>query len=405
MSNKIKMRTPLVDIDGDEMAHVIWYIVKEKLLSPYIDLKTDYYDLSLKQRDDTDDEITLRAAEAIKKYRVGVKCATITPNRARVKEYGLKKQWNSPNNTIREILDGTIFREPIVLKNIKPAVRFWKKPIIIGRHAYGDVYKNVEYRIDDPIVAGLLLKNHNNNEKTLLIKKFEETGVIQVIYNLDSSIKNFAKSCFNYALDRKIDLWFAAKDTISQIYDSKFKEIFNEIYEEEYKDKFAQTGITYFYTLIDDAIARVVRSEGGFLWACKNYDGDVMSDFLASVYGSLATMTSVLVSPNGSFLYEAAHGTVKKHYNKYLKGEETSTNSLAIIFAWAGALRKKGEFDKIPRLIEFSKKLEEATKKTIEKDGVMTHDLVKISLSPPTKAANTEEFIDAVGRKLEILMD
>jgi isocitrate dehydrogenase len=405
MSRKIKMRTPLVDIDGDEMAHIIWHLVKEKLLSPYIALKTDYYDLSLKQRDDTNDEITLRAAEAIKKYRVGVKCATITPNKSRVKQYSLKKQWKSPNNTIREVLDGTIFREPIVLKNIEPAVRFWKKPIIIGRHAYGDVYENVEYRIDDPIFASLLLKNHKNNGKTILIKKFEEAGVIQAIYNLDSSIKNFAKSCFKYALNRKIDLWFAAKDTISKVYDSNFKEIFNQIYEEEYKDKFTKKGINYFYTLIDDAISRVVRSEGGFLWACKNYDGDVMSDFLAAVYGSLATMTSVLISPNGYFLYEAAHGTVKKHYNKYLNGEETSTNSLAIIFAWADALGKKGEVDEIPKLIEFSKKLKEATKKTIEEDGIMTRDLVKISRSPPTKAANTEEFIDAVSKKLEMLMN
>jgi len=405
VAKKIEMKTPLVEIDGDEMARIMWAMVKEKLLLPYIDLKTEYYDLSLKNRDETDDQITIQAAEAIKKYGVGVKCATITPDAARVKEYNLTLQWKSPNATIRAILDGTVFRTPIILKNIEPAVKFWKRPIIIGRHAYGDVYKNVEVRVDGPGVAELVYKPEKGEEIRLSIQKFNEPGVIQGIHNMDSSIESFARACFAYAFDQKVDLWFAAKDTISKTYDARFKEMFEEIYEKEYKDKFAEAGITYFYTLIDDAIARVVRSEGGFLWACKNYDGDLMSDFLGSVYGSLALMTSVLVSPHGYFEYESAHGTVQKHYYKHLKGEKTSTNSTAIIFAWTGALRKRGELDNIPELIEFTDKLERAVKETIEIDGIMTGDLAKISDPPAKKVATTEEFIDAVGKRLKKLVE
>jgi len=405
VAKKIEMKTLLVEIDGDEMARIMWTMVKEKLLLPYIDLKTEYYDLSLKKRDETDDQITIQAAEEIKKYGVGVKCATITPDAARVKEYNLKQQWRSPNATIRAILDGTVFRTPIILKNIEPAVKFWKRPIIIGRHAYGDVYKNVEVRVDGPGVAELVYKPEKGEEIRLSIQKFNEPGVIQGIHNMDSSIESFARACFAYAFDQKVDLWFAAKDTISKTYDARFKEMFEEIYEKEYKDKFAEAGITYFYTLIDDAIARVVRSEGGFLWACKNYDGDLMSDFLGSVYGSLALMTSVLVSPHGYFEYESAHGTVQKHYYKHLKGEKTSTNSTAIIFAWTGALRKRGELDNIPELIEFADKLERAVKETIEIDGIMTGDLAKISDPPAKKVATTEEFIDAVGKRLKKLVE
>lgn len=401
MADKIKMKTPLVDMDGDEMAHIMWAMVKEHLLLPYIDLKTKYYDLSLKKRDETWDKVTIQAAEAVKKYRVGVKCSTITPNAARVKEYSLKQQWKSPNGTIRAILDGTVFRKPVILNNIKPAVRLWKKPIIIGRHAYGDVYENVEYRVNSPGMAELVYKPENGEKVRLPIQKFKGSAVIQAIHNVDSSIENFARACFAYAFEQKVDLWFAAKDTISKIYDARFKDIFEEIYEKEYKDKFAEAGITYFYTLIDDIVARVVRSEGGFLWACKNYDGDVMSDFLGSAYGSLAIMSSVLISPHGYFEYETAHGTVQKHYYKYLKGEKTSTNSTAIIFAWAGALRKKGELDNIPELMEFADRLEKAVKETIETDGIMTGDLAKISDPPAKKVATTEEFIDAVDRRLK----
>jgi len=404
VAKKIEMKTLLVEIDGDEMARIMWTMVKEKLLLPYIDLKTEYYDLSLKKRDETDDQITIRGAEAIKKYGVGVKCATITPDAARVKEYNLKQQWKSPNATIRAILDGTVFRTPIILKNIKPAVGFWKKPIIIGRHAYGDVYKNVEVRVDGPGVVELVYKPQKGEEIRVPIQKFKESGIVQGIHNMDSSIESFARACFAYAFDQNVDLWFAAKDTISKTYDARFKEIFEEIYEKEYKEKFAETGITYFYTLIDDAVARVVRSEGGFLWACKNYDGDVMSDFLGSAYGSLALLTSVLVSPHGYFEYEAAHGTVQKHYYKHLKGEKTSTNSTAIIFAWTGALRKRGELDDIPELMEFADKLERALKETIEIDGVMTGDLAKISDPPARVVATTEEFIDAVAKTLKKLM-
>lgn len=402
MAKKIQMKTPLVEIDGDEMTRVMWAMVKEKLLTPHIDLKTVYYDLSLKKRNDTDDKITIEAAEAIKKYGVGVKCATITPNAARVEEYKLKKQWKSPNGTIRAILDGTVFREPIMLKNIEPAVRFWKKPIIIGRHAYGDVYKNVELKIDKPGKAQLVYSAENGEEKCALIQEFSGPGIIQGIHNTDKSIESFAKSCFTYALDQKVDLWFAAKDTISKTYDSNFKNIFEKVYKEgSYKEKFEKAGIIYFYTLIDDAVARVVRSEGGFLWACKNYDGDVLSDFLGSAYGSLALLTSVLVSPYGFFEYEAAHGTVQKHYYKYLKAEKTSTNSMAIIFAWTGALKKRGELDNIPELVKFADNLEDATIKTVEKDLVMTGDLARISNPPAKKVATTQEFIEAIAKNLE----
>lgn len=402
--NKISMKTPLVEIDGDEMTRVIWTMVKQNLLLPYIDLKTEYYDLGLKKRDETNDQITIQSAEAIKKSGVGVKCATITPNTERMKEYNLKQQWNSPNGTIRAILDGTVFRTPITLRNIKPAVRSWKKPISIGRHAYGDIYKNVEYRVSGPGVAELVYKPVTGVEVKLTIQKFKGAGVIQGIHNLDSSMESFAKACFAYALDQKVDLWFAAKDTISKTYDTRFREIFEETYQKDYKDKFKKAGITYFYTLIDDAVARVIKSEGGFLWACKNYDGDVMSDLLGSAYGSLAIMSSVLVSPNGCFEYEAAHGTVQKHYYRYLKGEKTSTNPMAIIFAWTGALRKRGELDNIPELIKFANNLERATKETVEVEGIMTGDLANISDPPAKKVATTDEFINAVGEKLKRLM-
>lgn len=401
MTDKIQMKTPLVEMDGDEMTRIMWGMVKEKLIQPYVDLKTEYYDLALKKRDETDDKITIEAAEAIKKYGVGVKCATITPNAARVKEYNLKKEWKSPNGTIRAILDGTVFRAPIMVKNIKPAVRNWKKPILIGRHAYGDVYKNVEHRIKGAGKAELVFTNENGEEVRHTIQEFNGPGVIQGIHNLDASVSSFAEACFAYALDQKVDLWFATKDTISKTYDNNFKEIFEKIYEAKYKKEFEKAGITYFYTLIDDAVARIMRSEGGMLWALKNYDGDVMSDMLASAYGSLAMMTSVLVSPHGYFEYEAAHGTVQKHYYKHLKGEKTSTNSVALIFAWSGALRKRGELDNIPELCVFADKLEAATVKTIE-DGVMTGDLAKLAEPAAKKVVYTEEFIDEVKRRLTV---
>jgi isocitrate dehydrogenase len=400
MVAKIQMKTPLVEIDGDEMTRIMWGMVKEHLLLPYIDLKTEYYDLALKKRDETDDQITVEAAEAIKKYGVGVKCATITPNAARVTEYNLKQQWTSPNGTIRAILDGTVFRAPIMVKNIKPAVRNWTKPIHIGRHAYGDVYKNVEHRVEGPGKAEIVFTDKSGNETRHTIHEFDGPGILQGIHNLDASIKSFAEACFAYALDQKVDLWFATKDTISKTYDNNFKELFEEIYEAEYKDKFEAAGIEYFYTLIDDAVARIMKSEGGMLWALKNYDGDVMSDMLASSFGSLAMMTSVLVSPHGYFEYEAAHGTVQKHYYKYLKGEKTSSNSVALIFAWTGALRKRGELDGIPELEKFADKLEAATIKTIE-DGIMTGDLAKLAEPPAKKIVYTEEFIDEVRRRLE----
>ncbi|MBN1454795.1 MAG: NADP-dependent isocitrate dehydrogenase [Methanomicrobia archaeon] len=400
MANKIQMKTPLVDIDGDEMTRIIWAMVKEQLLLPYIELKTEYYDLGLKKRDETEDRITIEAADAIKKYGVGVKCATITPNAARVKEYNLKQQWKSPNGTIRAILDGTVFRAPIMVKNIKPAVRNWTKPIHIGRHAYGDVYKNAEYRVPGPGMAELVFTDEQGTEVRETIEKFDGPGIIQGIHNLDASIKSFAEACFAYALDQKVDLWFGAKDTISKTYDSNFKRIFDDVYDAEYRAKFEAAGIEYFYTLIDDAVARIMRSEGGMLWALKNYDGDVMSDMLASAYGSLAMMTSVLVSPHGYFEYEAAHGTVQKHYYKYLKGEKTSTNSVALIFAWTGALRKRGELDSIPELGQFADMLEAATLQTIE-DGVMTGDLAKLAEPAAQRIVYTEEFIAEVRRRLE----
>ncbi len=399
MTDKIQMKAPLVEMDGDEMTRIMWGMVKEKLLLPYINLKTEYYDLALKKRDETDDKITIEAAEAIKKYGVGVKCATITPNAARVKEYNLKKEWKSPNGTIRAILDGTVFRAPIMVKNIKPAVKNWKKPILIGRHAYGDVYKNVEHRIEGAGKAEIVFTTENGEEVRHTIHDFNGPGIIQGIHNLDGSISSFAEACFAYALDQKVDLWFATKDTISKTYDNNFKELFEKIYEEEYKKEFEKAGITYFYTLIDDAVARIMRSEGGMLWALKNYDGDVMSDMLASAFGSLAMMTSVLVSPHGYFEYEAAHGTVQKHYYKYLKGEKTSTNSVALIFAWSGALRKRGELDNIPELGVFADKLEAAALETIE-DGIMTGDLAKLAEPPAQKTVYTAEFLDEVARRL-----
>lgn len=395
MAEKIKMAVPLVEMDGDEMTRILWQMVKEKLLHPYIDLNVEYYDLGLKKRDDTDDKITFEAAEAIKKYGVGVKCATITPNAERVKEYNLKKMWPSPNGTIRAILDGTVFRKPIIVKNIKPSVPSWTKPIIIGRHAYGDIYKNQEIRVDEPGKAELVFTSQSGKETRLTIMEMKGPGVLQGIHNLDSSIESFARACFIYALSEKVDLWFATKDTICKIYDGNFKDIFNRIYENEFKDKFEKAGITYFYTLIDDAVARVMKSEGGFLWACKNYDGDVMSDMVASAFGSLAMMTSVLVSPKGYFEYEAAHGTVQKHYYQHLEGKKTSTNSVALIFAWTGALRKRGELDKNNALISFSDTLEKAVIKTIE-DGKMTGDLARLATPAPEKVLNSEEFLDAI---------
>ena len=403
MTDKIQMKTPLVEMDGDEMTRIMWGMVKDQLLRPYIDLKTEYYDLALEKRDETDDRITIEAAEAIKRYGVGVKCATITPNAARMDEYNLKQQWKSPNGTIRAILDGTIFRAPIMVKNIKPTVRNWKKPIILGRHAYGDIYKNVEYRVEEPGKAELVFTNNNGEEVRHTIQEFNGPGIIQSIHNLDASIISFAEACCAYALDQRVDLWFSTKDTISKTYDSNFKEIFEKVYEEKYKDKFEDAGITYFYTLIDDAVARIMKSEGGMLWALKNYDGDVMSDMLASSFGSLAMMTSVLVSPHGYFEYEAAHGTVQKHYYKYLKGERTSTNSVALIFAWTGALRKRGELDDIPELGVFADKLDAATVKTIE-DGIITGDLAKLAEPAAQKIVYTEEFIDEVARRLEKLI-
>ena len=406
MGDRIVMKNPVVDMGGDEMAGVIWDLVKEKLLEPFVDLKTEYYDLSIKKRDDTDDQITLDAAEAIKKHKVGAKCATITPNAARVDEYGLKKQWKSPNATIRAALDGTVFREPILLDNIKPAVRFWKKPIIIGRHAYGDVYKNTERCIEGPCKAELVFTSKDGKEIRKTIQEFDGPGIVQATHNLDGSIKSFAKACFSYALDRGVPLWFATKDTISKTYDGYFKETFEKVFEEEgFKEAFEKAGLSYFYTLIDDAVARVVRSEGGFLWACKNYDGDVMSDFIGSAYGSLGLLKSVLVSPFGCFEYEAAHGTVQQHYYRYLNQEETSTNSTAIIYAWSGALKKRGQLDALPELVTFAQQLEKTTEKTIQKDRIMTKDLAHMSEPPAKKVATTTEFIDAVASRMNNLLN
>ena len=392
---KIKMITPLVEMDGDEMTRILWKMIKDELICPYVDLKTEYYDLGLENRNATDDKVTIESAEAAKKYGVAVKCATITPNAARVKEYNLKEMWKSPNGTIRAILDGTVFRTPIVVKGIEPVVKCWKKPITIARHAYGDVYKSVEIKVPSAGKAELVFTDENGNETRELIHNFKGAGVLQGQHNLNSSIESFARSCFNYALDRKESLWFATKDTISKKYDHTFKDIFADIYENEYKEKFENSGIEYFYTLIDDAVARVMKSEGGFIWACKNYDGDVFSDMISSAFGSLAMMTSVLVSPSGIYEYEAAHGTVQRHYYKHLKGEETSTNSVATIFAWTGALRKRGELDNIPELVEFANKLEKAVIKTIE-DGKMTKDLASITELKNPVALNSLDFIKAI---------
>lgn len=398
--DKILMKTPLVEMDGDEMTRIIWKIIKDDLLLPYIDLKTEYYDLGLVKRDETDDRITIEAAEATKKYGVAVKCATITPNAARVKEYNLKAMYKSPNGTIRAALDGTVFRAPILVKGIDPYVRTWKKPIIMARHAYGDVYKNVEYRVEGPGTAELVFTDADGRENRQVIHQFKGPGVLQGLHNLDESIEGFARSCFAYALDQKMDLWFSTKDTISKIYDGNFKEIFEKIYEQEYREKFEAAGLEFFYTLIDDAVARVMRSEGGFLWALKNYDGDVMSDMMATSFGSLAMMTSVLVSPTGIYEYEAAHGTVQRHYYKHLKGETTSTNSVATIFAWTGALRKRGELDRIPELMHFADMLEEATLETIE-SGKMTGDLALITTIENVEKLDTEAFILAIRENLD----
>lgn len=397
---KIRMTTPIVEMDGDEMTRVIWSMIKDILLTPYVDLKTEYYDLGLENRNKTDDKVTVESAEAAKKYGVAVKCATITPNAARMTEYDLKEMWKSPNGTIRAILDGTVFRTPILVKGIVPYIPTWTKPITIARHAYGDVYKNVEMTAPAGSRAELVLTDKDGNVTKETIHEFKNSGIIQGLHNRDESIESFARACFNYALDLKQDVWFATKDTISKKYDHRFKDIFAEIYENEYKAKFEEKGIEYFYTLIDDAVARVIRSEGGYIWACKNYDGDVMSDMVATAYGSLAMMTSVLVSPDGKYEYEAAHGTVQRHYYKYQKGESTSTNSVATIFAWSGALRKRGELDNLPELIGFADALEKATIKTIE-DGVMTGDLYSMSTLENKTKVDTEGFLRAVDTRLK----
>ena len=398
--DKIRMTTPLVEMDGDEMTRILWKIIKDELLLPYIDLKTEYYDLGLEHRNETDDQVTIDSAEATKKYGVAVKCATITPNAARMPEYNLKEMWKSPNGTIRAILDGTVFRAPIIVKGIEPYVKNWTKPITIARHAYGDVYKGVEMKIPAAGKAELVYTNEAGEETRELIHNFETPGIIQGMHNINESIESFARSCFNFALDTKQDLWFATKDTISKIYDHNFKDIFNDLYEAEYKDKFEAAGIEYFYTLIDDAVARVMKAKGGFIWACKNYDGDVMSDMVSSACGSLAMMTSVLVSPSGVYEYEAAHGTVQRHYYKHLKGEETSTNSVATIFAWTGALRKRGELDNIPELMTFAEKLEKATLGTIE-SGKMTKDLALITSLENVTVLNSQDFIKAIKENLD----
>lgn len=403
MSDKIQMKTPLVEMDGDEMTRIIWQMIKDILITPYVDLKSEYYDLGLVHRNETNDQVTVDSANATKKYGVAVKCATITPNADRMTEYDLKEMWKSPNGTIRAILDGTVFRTPIIVKGITPYIPTWTKPITIARHAYGDVYKNTEMQVPAGAKCELVSTDKDGNETRALIHEFKDTaGVIQGMHNTDKSISSFARSCFNFALDTKQDIWFASKDTISKKYDHRFKDIFNEIYEAEYKDRFASTGIEYFYTLIDDAVARVIRSNGGYIWACKNYDGDVMSDMVATAYGSLAMMTSVLVSPDGVYEYEAAHGTVQRHYYKHLKGEETSTNSVATLFAWTGALRKRGELDETPDLCAFADKLEKATIQTIE-DGVMTGDLYLLSTLENKKKVNTEDFLKAINERLAVM--
>ncbi|HIQ79662.1 MAG TPA: NADP-dependent isocitrate dehydrogenase [Candidatus Scatavimonas merdigallinarum] len=403
MAEKIQMKTPLVEMDGDEMTRIIWKMIKDILLTPYIDLKTEYYDLGLSHRNETNDQVTFDSAQATKKYGVAVKCATITPNAERMTEYNLKEMWKSPNGTIRAILDGTVFRTPILVKGITPFIPTWTKPICIARHAYGDVYKNTEMTVKGGSKAELCVTAPDGSEQRQLIHQFDGDGILQGMHNLDKSIQSFARSCFNYALDTKQDVWFATKDTISKKYDHRFKDIFIEIFESEYKEKFADAGIEYFYTLIDDAVARVIRSQGGYIWACKNYDGDVMSDMIATAFGSLAMMTSVLVSPDGIYEYEAAHGTVQRHYYKHLKGEETSTNSVATLFAWSGALRKRGELDNIPALCAFADNLEKATIQTIE-DGVMTGDLYLLSTLTNKKKVNTETFLREINSRLAQLM-
>ena len=398
--SKIEMKTPLVEMDGDEMTRIIWQLIKSELLIPHIDLKTEYYDLGLERRDETNDQVTIDAAEATKRLGVAVKCATITPNAARVDEYGLKQMWKSPNGTIRALLDGTVFRAPIVVKGIEPCVSCWKKPITLARHAYGDIYKNAEMRIDRPGSVELVFTPADGGEQVrTLVHEFAGPGVVQGQHNLDASIESFARSCFEYALEIGQDLWFSTKDTISKIYDHRFKDIFADIFDAEYRTRFEQAGIEYFYTLIDDAVARVMKSEGGFIWACKNYDGDVMSDMVSSAFGSLAMMTSVLVSPHGYYEYEAAHGTVQRHYYKHLEGLPTSTNSVATIFAWSGALRKRGELDGIGELVTFADRLEHATLSCIE-DGQMTGDLARITSLPNPTVLSTEGFIEAVAARL-----
>ena len=403
MTEKIKMKTPLVEMDGDEMTRIIWKMIKDHLLEPFIDLKVEYYDLGLEKRDETEDEITVQASNAIKKYGVGVKCATITPNADRVKEYNLKEMWKSPNGTIRAILDGTVFRTPIIVNNVKPLVPSWTKPITVARHAYGDIYRNVEFKVEGPGKAELVFTSDKGEVTRKTIHEFDGPGVIQGTHNIDKSIESFARSCFNYALDIKQDLWFATKDTISKIYDHRFKDIFNELYENQYKEKFEKAGIYFLYTLIDDAVARVVRSEGGIVWACKNYDGDVMSDLVATAFGSLAMMTSVLVSPEGYYEYEAAHGTVQRHYYNHLKGQATSTNAMATLFAWTGALRKRAELDGIKELVLFADKLEAASIRTIE-EGVMTKDLAPLCNTLNKNIVNTEEFLLEIKKRLEEIL-
>lgn len=398
--SKIQMKTPLVEMDGDEMTRIIWQLIKDELICPFVDLKSEYYDLGLEYREKTHDQVTIDSALATKRLGVAVKCATITPNMQRKEEYNLSQLWKSPNGTIRAMLDGTVFRTPILVKGIEPCVRNWKKPITIARHAYGDVYKNAELRVDSAAKAELVLTDAAGNETRELIHNFEGAGVIQGMHNTDASIQNFAQSCFEYALATGQDLWFATKDTISKIYDHRFKDIFAELYASVYKERFEAAGITYFYTLIDDAVARVMKAEGGFIWACKNYDGDVMSDMLSSAFGSLAMMTSVLVSPEGVYEYEAAHGTVQQHYYKHLRGEQTSTNSVATIFAWTGALAKRGELDDTPQLVEFAKNLELATLECIE-SGLMTGDLARLTTLPNPTTLSTQEFISAIRVRLE----
>lgn len=404
MAEKIKMKTPLVEMDGDEMTRIIWKMIKDILLIPYIDLKTEYYDLGLVKRDETDDKITTDAALANKKYGVAVKCATITPNAQRMEEYKLKQMWRSPNGTIRAILDGTVFRAPVIVNSVKPFVKNWKKPITIARHAYGDVYRDVEYRVEGAGKAELVFTSTDGKVSKQTIHEFKGPGVILGMHNLDNSIESFARACFNYALDLKQDLWFSTKDTISKQYDHTFKNIFQEIFDAEYKEKFKKSGIEYFYTLIDDAVARIIRSEGGMVWACKNYDGDVMSDMVATAFGSLAMMTSVLVSPEGNYEFEAAHGTVTRHYYKHLNGEETSTNPIATLFAWTGALRKRGELDNIAELVNFAGMLEKASIKTID-DGIMTKDLADLSDIKNKKVVNTVDFIREIAKRLDILLN